>query len=258
VYNHVVALELAVERNLDRISAQVIDQDPALLDRLTAVVKTFERPRALDRLLSSIRRLYPLLRVIVVDDSRRPVPAQGVRTVVLPFDSGVSAGRREGLRHVTTEYMLVLDDDYVFYRHTDLVRSLRVMGSWPEIDILGGQVVGLPFYTTVDYSRATLHQTEAKPTMPQGSRIGGLPVYDKVPNFIIGRTERVRLIDWTPSLKRMDHTDFFTRAKGVLTTVFDARLKCLHAQTPFDAPYMAYREDILLDNAVLRHRYGDR
>jgi hypothetical protein len=78
------------------------------------------------------------------------------------------------------------------------------------------------------------------------------------PNFIIGRAERVRLVDWTPSLKRLDHADFFTRAKGVLTTVFNAHLKCLHAQTPFAREYMAYREDFLLDNAVLQHRYRDR
>ena len=149
----------------------------------------------------------------------------------------------------------MLDDDYVFYRYTDLVAALTHMERWPEIDVMGGQVVNLPFYTTIDYSRAFLFPTEAAPTMPTGSRIGGLPVYDKVPNFFIGHAERVQLVDWTPSLKRLDHTDFFTRARGVLTTVFNARLRCLHAQTPFDRPYMAHREDILLDNAVLQLRY---
>ena len=68
--------------------------------------------------------------------------------------------------------------------------------------------------------------------MPPGSFINGLPVYNKVANFYIGRTERIRLVGWNPALKRLDHADFFTRALGILTTVFNPNLKCLHAQTP--------------------------
>lgn len=108
VYNLIVARELAIERAIDGMSAHRVAQNPALLEKLTAVIKTFERPLALDRLLKSIRRMYPLLHVIVVDDSQDPAPAEGVQTIVLPLDSGVSAGRREGLRHVATEYVMYL------------------------------------------------------------------------------------------------------------------------------------------------------
>ena len=40
----------------------------------------------------------------------------------MPYDSGISAGRNEGLRHVTTKYVLLLDDDLVFFRHGAGVR----------------------------------------------------------------------------------------------------------------------------------------
>lgn len=129
--------------------------------------------------------MYPRLRIIVVDDSRRPTDAEGVETVVLPYDSGVSAGRREGLRRVSTKYVINLDDDYIFYRQTDLASALSIMESYPEIDIMGGEVIYLPFFKRIDYSKTTLYPTDAAPTLRPGSSIGGLPVYDKVANFFI-------------------------------------------------------------------------
>jgi len=257
-YRFIIAGELAFERFADAAHPCREAQDDGLLEELTALVKTFERPRVLRRLVESMKRMYPRLRVLVVDDSHHPVPIEGVETILLPFDSGVSAGRREGLRHVTTRYVLVLDDDFVFYRRTDLVSALRLMEEHPQIDIMGGQVITLPFYRSTDYRDAWLFPTHAEPTMPPGSAIGGLPVQDKVADFFIGRTERVRLVNWDPALKRVDHADFFTRAVGVLTTVYNADLKCLHAQTPFDVAYMRHREDWLADNAVLQYRWGKR
>ena len=54
----------------------------------------------------------------------------------------------------------------------------------------------------------------------------------------------------------MDHADFFTRALGVLTTVFNPDLRCLHARTPFDAEYMSKRMDLADSLQALEGRYG--
>jgi glycosyltransferase involved in cell wall biosynthesis len=253
----VVGLELALQRVVDSFQALPETGNRELVGQLTAVVKTFERPQALRRLVASIRRRYPELRVIVVDDSRQPVELPGIEMVILPYDSGVSAGRREGLRRVRTKYMLNLDDDFVFYRQTKLPGALAIMERHPEIDVMGGEVVNLPFFHRADYGRAGVYAAGAAPTMPAGSRIGGLAVYDKVANFFVARTERVRLVDWDPALKRMEHADFFSRARGVLTSVFNPDLKCLHAGTPFDRAYMEKRLDVAGDAAVLRMRYGE-
>ena len=121
---------------------------------------------------------------------------------------------------------------------------------------MGGEVVHLPLFHTTDYRQAELPRTEARSVVPLGSSIDGLPVYDKVANFFVARTERLRLVDWDPALKRMEHADFFTRARGVLTSVHNAELKCLHAGTPFDAAYMAHRRNVTGDVAVLKARYG--
>jgi len=256
LYESTIAIELAIQRAIDAFQADGEMQDQIFLDNhLTAVIKTFERPKALRRLLTSIKRSYPGLRIVVVDDSRCPVQLDEAKTIIMPYDSGVSAGRHEGLKHVTTKYVLILDDDFIIDRNAGFESAIAIMEAHPEIDIMGGKVIYLPFYSARDYSKGSLWPTEAKPTMPAGSQIGGLPVYNKVANFYIGQTERVRLVDWDPALKRIDHADFFTRAMGVLTTVFNPSLKCLHAQTPFDKVYMKKRKDFMADRLLLISRY---
>lgn len=251
VYRAVVAGELALERHRDR-SAKPSE---GALGELTVLVKTFERPRVLRRLVASIRRFYPRLTVLVVDDSREPTALEGVETLKLPFDSGLSAGRKAGLERVATRYFLLLDDDFVFFRETLLAPAIAAMEKHSEIDILGGEVIDLPFYSTHDYRAGGLYPTPSESLRRPGTLVGGLPAYDQVANFFIGRTERVRLVDWDPALRIMEHADFFTRAKGKLLTVFDERLKVLHARTLFDRSYMDRRQDYDRALAVLKERY---
>ena len=71
------------------------------------MIKTFERPAKLKRLVDSIRRLYPGLTIIVVDDSRHPRNLPEVENINLPFDSGVSAGRNAGVKAVGTTIHVV-------------------------------------------------------------------------------------------------------------------------------------------------------
>jgi hypothetical protein len=226
-----------------------------LAAEVTGLIKTFERPYALRRLVDSVRRFYPQLPLIVVDDSRQPAALPGVTTINLPFDSGVSAGKNEGLRHVATTYVLMLDDDFVFYRQTRLEAALPILEANQEIDILGGTVVDLPLHRVTDYRREALFSTTAAAKHALGSLIGGLPVYDKVPNFYLARTERLQRVGWDERLRRVDHADFFARAWGVLTTVYMTKLRCLHAKTRFDAYYMQYRTDVLADQQLLWRRY---
>jgi glycosyltransferase involved in cell wall biosynthesis len=254
IYNGVVAAELMLQKMLDRIVEPV--SESVLENRVTILVKTFERPDILKRLVDSIRKFYPEIPVIVVDDSRNPLELVGVETIILPYDSGVSAGRNAGLAQVKTPYVLLLDDDYIFYRHTGIASVLASMERNLDIDILGGERVDLPFFSTVDYSEAKLFPSSEKSNHPEGTWIGGFKVFDKVANFYIARADRLRLIGWDSALKRIDHADFFTRAKGVLTIAFDPSFKVLHAQNRFDRNYMGHRNDYMADRLVLKYKYG--
>jgi len=240
---------------LDALLPRERVQEP-LVRQLTALVKTFERPHVLRRLVASIKRLYPTLRVVVVDDSREPTHLAGVQTIAMPYDSGIAAGRNEGLRHVTTPYVLVLDDDFVFYRHTCLGAPLALMERHAEIDIMGGKLIDLPFFRRRPLPFGEIFPTRATPLAPLGSLLGGMRVVDKVPTFFVARRDRLAMVPWDPQLKRADHADFFTRALGVLTTVFNPELRCLHARTPFDTEYMSKRLDLADSFQVLEGRYG--
>ncbi len=251
-----VTVELLWERLMDMFFASRFDSN-RVDENVTAVIKTFERPKELKRLIESIKRFYPDIKIIVVDDSREPKFVDGVHTLVMPYDSGVSAGRNLAVSAVKTKYLLLLDDDYVFYRKSILEPAIKKMDENSQIDIMGGERVDLPLYRKVDNKRATLYHTRREATMPYGSSIGGMVVQDKVANFYIGRTEGIKLVGWDDRIKRLDHADFFTRAKGVLTTVFNPDFKVLHAQTPFNKTYMdkrkAYEED---KEYIVKKYYG--
>ena len=249
---------VAQELRLQRLVDAVIPAHPTddRVEQLTALVKTFERPQILRRLVASIKRFYPELPIVVVDDSRDPTHLPGVTTVTMPYDSGIAAGRNVGLSHVTTPYVLVLDDDFIFNRHTNLGAALALMDEHARIDIMGGRVIDLPLCRPRRLPFGDVFPTAARPVAPLGSRIGGLLVVDKVPTFFVARRERLALVGWDPALKRMDHADFFTRAIGVLTTVFNPGRRCLHARTPFDASYMSKRMDLEASAQALQRRYG--
>lgn len=253
LYQVLIGLELRFVRLLDRQST--LEDTPLVNSELTAVIKTFERPKTLKRLVESIKRTYPDMKVIVVDDSKEPSNLKGVETILMPYNSGISAGRNRALERVETKYVLFLDDDFIFYRKTEFEPALVLMEEYQKIDIMGGEVVNLPSFKSSDYSKVSLHPTSLAPILPAGSEVGGLPVYDKVPNFFIARTERLKLVGWDKQLKKIEHADFFTRAKGVLVTVFNNRFKVLHAQTPFDTEYMKIRHDVSEERKILYSKY---
>jgi hypothetical protein len=255
-HSSLIAQELLLARLLDALASSPPANEP-LLGELTVLVKTFERPRILRRLVASIKRTYPMLEVVVVDDSREPARLEGVKTIAMPYDSGISAGRNEGLRHVTSKYVLLLDDDLVFSRHTRIGPALALMERNPEIDIMGGRLIELPYFRTRESSAAAggIFPTDLRPAVPIGSSIGGLTVCAKVPNFFVARRDRLALVQWDPRLKLMEHADFFTRALGVLATVHNPELKCFHARTPFNAEYMRSRLDLAASSEILAERY---
>lgn len=244
----VISAEILVQRPPDW---RRVPLTPVPDGTVTAVIKTFERPREVRRLVSSIRRAQPDLPIIVVDDSRDPRPVAGAELLTMPFNSGISAGRNAALATIGTPYFLLLDDDFVFYRHTRLAESLATIAANPEIDILGGRVVNLPDFTAHDYSKVpALSQGAAQ--HPPRTVVGGLPVYSKVPNFFIGRTDAVRSVGWREELKVMEHQEFFNRAYGLLTTVYDGRLRVLHARNPFNRSSPERRQNQAEASAVLQ------
>lgn len=224
---------------------------------LTLVVKTFERPDVLRRMLASVRRVFSGP-IVVADDSRVTFVSDdpGVRVLPLPFDSGIGAGRNALLAAVGTPYVFMTDDDMVLLPDFDVQRPIDYLTRHPEVDVVGGRVVHLPLGRTADYSTAALHAYRGEPRVRAGTIIDGLPVAYKVPNFYVARTDAVRSIGYDDRLKRVDHNDFFTSAYGHLVCVVDPQVVCLHAHSYFDGHYQGFRMDTAGDLALIAEKWG--
>lgn len=254
-YEAVVAVETAAAR-WGRTPRRV---SPVAPDSLTLVVKTFERPQVLRRMLASVRRVYSGP-IVVADDSRVPYRSDDplVTVLALPFDAGVGAGRNALLDAVATQYVWMADDDMVVLPDLDIARVLGYLERNPGVDLVGGRVVNLPLWRTADYSAAALFAYEGAPRLVEGTIVDGLPVYYKVPNFYVARTDAVRAVRYDDRLRRVDHNDFFTSAYGRLACVHDRALVCLHAHSHFDPHYQAFRMDTAADLAYLGEKWRGR
>lgn len=190
---------------------------------VTVLVKAFERPHALRRLLASIRRLYERVPIVVVDDSAErldPVPAEITSYVYEPYDSlGAAGGRNVGLRHVATPYVLVCDDDMVFERRTDLGRMLHALESTP-FDVVSAVWLDFDpwraicrgprrFEGTLDVEdRVLVHRLGTT----RGA-LDGLPVYDVVHQFFLADRERLGDDPWDAELNLSEHYELFLSLK---------------------------------------------
>jgi glycosyltransferase involved in cell wall biosynthesis len=254
LYQALTSAELLVARAVDaRCFAPPLA--PAELQSITAVVKAFERPRSLERLLDSLAKWFPGIHIIVADDSRISTALSGVEVVRLPFDSGVSVGRQAALDRVRTPYTWLLDDDFVLYSGSRLDLAFDALQRHPELDLVGGPVINLPLLRKSRSNPGGIYRTPRAPRVPLGPHRSGLEICDKVPNYYLARTERLKLVGWTPELKRLDHADFFTRARGVLVTAYCDEFRCLHIKTPFDREYMRHRLECDADRRIIARRY---
>jgi glycosyltransferase involved in cell wall biosynthesis len=161
--------------------------------------------------------MYPDIRIIVADDSAKPHSITGAEHLLMPYDSGVSAGRNLALSKVDTPYVVTLDDDFIFNDRTQLSKWLEILENNTEIDIVGGQVDGHPQY------QSSLHiEDNALIFKPNPrSRLRNFDLWDIVLQFWMGRTEKIRGIGgWSALFKTCDHIPFFCRALGKLNIVY--------------------------------------
>ena len=94
------------------------------------------------RLVKSIKRRYPMAKILVVNDSRNPKNDwMGWKISSCPT---TLASRLAGMLHydhIDTRYFLLLDDDFVFSRRQKLGFMISQMEEHGSIDILGGRLL---------------------------------------------------------------------------------------------------------------------
>lgn len=210
------------------------------MQNITIVVKTFQRPNCLNRFLESVIPLnHP---IIIVDDSFKENKINvkknlNITYIKTPFDIGLSAGRNLGLKFVQTEYVVICDDDFVFYEESNLDCFVESLSK--GFDLIGGvfeEPKGIRHFEgcleLVDTSLYTKKEKKGE--------IQGVPVYDFVHNFFMARTEKIKKFPWDAELKVGEHIDFFFRLKNRLIVGYDERVKVKHIHDN-NEKYIAFR-----------------
>jgi len=202
-----------------------------LLDNLTVLIKTFERPKELDRLIKSIKCFYPSLKILVADDSRRPCIRRDVEYYELPYNIGLSAGRNFLLNKVMTKYFALFDDDHVCTKNTKLCEMISILEHNP-IDLVGGDfinegIIRSCFQGIYEINNGILVQHIGK----NKGKVNGYPLYDVVHNFFVARTELVKNILWDENIWcGREHADFFLRCRGRLNITYSPKFSVNHFQ----------------------------
>lgn len=116
---------------------------------ITIIIKTFERPYCLEKLLDSYvyfaQKHNWNCQILIADDSTQPYKDQILKRygtfiseyICLPFHSGVSHGRNVLVQKVKTPYFIHLDDDFILTEQSDLLKMMRILTK-SDLDLLGG------------------------------------------------------------------------------------------------------------------------
>ena len=200
---------------------------------LTVITKTARRPLLVLRMAQSIRdtkgydlpiiayddgpgnysedvwgeiRRFPKLRYVITDDE----------------DLGISKGRNLAINEVETNYFLLVDDDNVFNKYTDLKKMVEILES-TDATLVGGK-----FTNYRDYSgmmQISTKSSKAILTLFMGSCVAANQTIVNFPecvrcdltsNVFLARTKSIIDVGgWSEELKVGEHKDLFLRLKAL-------------------------------------------
>ena len=113
-----------------------------IINNLTVVIVTIDRPRSVVRLVRSIIARYPGLKILVGvqtnDREESSLLNIGADVYQYPFDFGLSATRNALIARVATKYFLLCDDDFIFDCDTNVAPAVEILDANPDIGIVGG------------------------------------------------------------------------------------------------------------------------
>jgi len=208
------------------------------MNDISVIVKTLDRKRCLIRLLKSIFKYYPTIKVLIADDSEISSKDEiedkfnkfDIEYYDISYDSGASAGRNYLVSKVKTNFFLLCDDDFVFDKQTDIETAFKILKN-TKLDILGGYIRNYKTVSSWWHNLIILGQKIFRYEIPSNYigtinmkddevhldyKIKSFPEYEKTDmllQFFLAKTEAVKNNPWDDDLKIQEHTAFFINAK---------------------------------------------
>jgi len=224
-------------------------------------ITTFKRPQALETLLMSIAKFYPMANVYIADQNEELdrkfysnlkdiVQKAGLIKRIsidhLPYDCGVSFARNFLVNKTPSKYKLILDDDFIFTDRTDLKQMVDLLDQNKNIGIVGGAVeqdgYTLHFEFDLEINNGEIVQIDDRDIY----RVTNGIRYKKtgcVLNFSLMRKTLFNYIQWDKDLKISEHTDFYLRMKKVPYNIaYCPDVVMGHQQPHYDSDYKALRQ----------------
>eukprot|EP00929_Paragymnodinium_shiwhaense_P071015 TRINITY_DN36080_c0_g1_i1.p1 TRINITY_DN36080_c0_g1~~TRINITY_DN36080_c0_g1_i1.p1 ORF type:complete len:1200 (-),score=174.69 TRINITY_DN36080_c0_g1_i1:46-3162(-) len=240
-------------------------------DHITVVAHSASRCELLERLGESFRVLYRHLPVLVscecpednvrpgrggscAEPSTRPHKSIPAMTVVdVPYDYGLSRGKRLLAQLTTTEFVLVLDDDFVRSPLSCIECMLWHMRSRMHSLTLPFDLLGFPiledernFGAFRGQLRATSGRLLLEP-MAGDTEADGCMRVGIHPMAFLARTSRFRLLRFEDKLQVGEHEQFFYANKYL----------GLHAAVCFDSTFPHFRVQMAAGYKKRRERMQD-
>jgi len=213
-----------------------------MLDNITILIKTFKRPNIAKRLIDSVRRNYPDIKIIVAHDDDEDYSFDTCEMIELPFDTGISYGRNMLVDACKTEYCLILDDDCIFNSSSNLEILLNELKK-NNLDIIQPRIISAspnPACTKTGEQnyRGLIEVKDGVMKMMAGDNDG---LYDFVLNIFLAKTDKLRECRWQNKLKIGEHAAFFREHKGKLRIGYTYKAGIMHHHVA-NAEYQPYRE----------------
>ncbi|XP_002741571.1 beta-1,4 N-acetylgalactosaminyltransferase 1-like [Saccoglossus kowalevskii] len=221
----------------------------SVVDKVTLITKTFERYPAVHRLIDSVHKFYPDMKIVVADDSENPVKIEreNVRHYFMPFREGYFAGRNLALSQVRTKFAVYVDDDMFFTDETKLEVMLEKLEN-PErqIDLVAAPVQGFDEIEGMfdiaygDDGICILGMKRERIYVP------GYPqcIYGEMfLNFFMAKTNVLKSVGFDPgSPPNRGHTEFWLDAVGKSQSVFCTDVNIAHEHKQLNTEkYLKYR-----------------
>ena len=239
-----------------------IEEVEDVRENVTFIYKSFERQKLAKRLYKSIQSYYPGAKVIIADDSAKPLELTGenLEIIQLPFNSGLSVGLNRALECVTTPFLVRLDDDEMLTPFTKVERQIKFLREHPEVDLVGILPYNLPKYRSLTkevklYYKQSMNRAPKKLIIPHLTEIDETHiVVGKPPNIFVARTDKIKEIGYDDNIRMIEHNEFFYRAAGNIVSTLDKTAFVLHFRNWFDTHYNKYRSDYQGDVAYIREK----